>query len=68
MIRAGLYGIQNNLKLPSPIDENLYKADVSRTAGLQKLPETRTEAIAAARADTFIRSCIPEKILEIYCR
>ena len=67
MIRAALYGIQNQLELPEPVELNLYQADSEMLSGLAELPETLEEARAAAKADPFIRSCIPESIIDIYC-
>ena len=66
MIRAGLYGIQNGLILPDPVDRNLYKADAKTLSRLARLPASLEEAKAAAASDEFIRAHIPEAILEIY--
>ena len=68
MIRAGLYAIQNGLTLPAPVDLNLYRADSATTKGLQTLPASLAEAKTAAIADEWIKACIPEKILALYCK
>jgi glutamine synthetase len=68
MIRAGLYGIENKLELPAPTDMNLYKADDKILKTLKKLPSTLTEAKNIAFTDAFIRSCIPERVLQIFCK
>ena len=68
MIRAGLYGIQNGLTLPVPVDLNLYRADSAATKDLQTLPISLEEAKAAAKADEWIKTIIPEKILNLYCK
>ena len=68
IIRAGLYAIQNGLALPAPVDLNLYRADGAATKGLQTLPAALDAAKAAAKADEWIKACIPEKILALYCK
>lgn len=68
IIRAGLYAIQNGLALPAPVDLNLYRADGAATKGLQTLPNSLESAKAAAVADEWIKACIPEKILALYCK
>ncbi|MBO4413133.1 MAG: glutamine synthetase [Clostridia bacterium] len=67
MIRAGMYGIENGLDLPKPVDVNLYKADEKTLAGLAALPGSLAEAKAAAMSDEFIKSCVPAGMLGIYC-
>ena len=67
MIRAGMYGIQNSVELPDPLDINLYKADEATLSALRKLPSSLDEARAAAISDEFIRKYLPEEILKIYC-
>ena len=67
IIRAGMYGIENGIDLPKPLDINLYKAEEPELAGLEKLPETLAEAKRAA-SDEFIKKFIPADILEIYCK
>ncbi len=68
IIRAGLYAIQKGLALPAPVDLNLYRADGAATKGLQTLPNSLESAKAAAVADEWIKACIPEKILALYCK
>ena len=68
LIRAALHGIGNGLPLPAPVDCNLYRADEKTMAALEKLPETLAEAKAAAKADEWIKGCLPKEILSIYCK
>ena len=68
MIRAGLYGMENKIKLPRPIDLNLYKADEKTLSALQKLPSSLKEAKQIAVNNEFIKASVPEKILNIYCK
>ena len=67
MIRAGLYGMQNALPLPAPVDLNLYQADEKTTAKLAKLPDSPKSAGAAAATDEWIKTHIPASILKTYC-
>lgn len=67
MIYAGLYGIQNKLVLPDAVDCNLFKAHPDVLKGLQRIPDTLEKACEQARQSEFIRTHIPEAILEIYC-
>lgn len=67
IIYAGLYGIQNKLALPDGVDLNLYKADASFTANLQKLPASLEEAQKLAMQSRFIGEHIPKAILNSYC-
>ncbi|MBR0466991.1 MAG: glutamine synthetase [Clostridia bacterium] len=67
MIWAGLYGIENRVELPAPVDKNLYVADKETLSFLQELPSSIEEARETAAADNFIKEHIPSKILDIYC-
>lgn len=67
LIYAGLYGIENKLKLPDAADFNLYKADKKALENFKKLPENLADAKKAAGSSDFIKAHIPAKILDIYC-
>ena len=66
-IYAGLDGVAKGLALPEPADVNLYTADAASLPGLEKLPGSLAEAVSAAASSEFIRSRVPEKILDVYC-
>lgn len=66
MIYAGIYGIQNKRKLQAPADINLYKADADTLAKFERLPEDLKSACTIARCSNFIKTYIPDAILEIY--
>ena len=68
MIRAALYGIKNGTALPAPVDCNLYRADEKTTAKLTALPDTQAKAKAAAKADEWIKACLPAEITALYCK
>jgi glutamine synthetase len=67
MIYAGLDGIRKKLPLGEAADINLYKADAETLSGFEKLPESYEEACAAASESDFIKTYIPQEILDIYC-
>ncbi len=67
MIYAGLDGIEKKLELPTPANINLFRADAETLSGFKKLPENLFEAKSITAKSEFIRSHIPEKILNIYC-
>lgn len=67
MIYAGLEGIQKKLPLPEAVDYNLFKAHPDIVSSLQKIPDTLEKACALARESAFIRSHIPEAIVESFC-
>ena len=67
IIYAGLYGIENELVLPENTDANLYTADKDSLGSVAKLPESLAEACKAAYESDFIKSHIPQPILDIYC-
>lgn len=68
IIRAAMYGMENRLDLPEPLDRNLYKADNRTLSTLHKLPATLGEAKRAAAADAFIQQVLPKEIRDIYCK
>ena len=67
MIYAGLEGITAEKKLPPAVNENLFTADKETLDKLERLPESLGKARAAAVQSDFIRRCIPEAIIDIYC-
>lgn len=67
IIYAGLHGVQQKLALPKAADVNLYKASPEILANYKRLPQDLTTACAIAAKSDFIKTHIPEKILNIYC-
>ncbi|MBR5043823.1 MAG: glutamine synthetase [Clostridia bacterium] len=68
LIRASLFGIKNGIALPAPVDLNLYHADEKAAASLTRLPDTPEKAKAAAKADAWIKECLPSEITALYCK
>ena len=67
MIYAGLYGLQNQLDMPNAANINLYKADSETLTNLKKLPKNLATACKIASESEFIKTHIPDAILDIYC-
>lgn len=68
LIHAGLYGINNRLALPDPVNENLQNADPEIIRNLRKLPETLKEAASLANSSSFVKSLIPQSIIDTYSK
>lgn len=66
MLRAGLDGIQNNLSLPAPMNENLFLQDESDRSRprARLLPATLGEALEALHEDSLIRETLGDSIYE----
>ena len=65
LIRAGLEGIRQKLVPPAPVDANLYK-DETVTKGLEKLPQSRREALQCAKESRLVSQYVPAECLEAY--
>jgi len=63
IINAGLDGIENNLALPPPLDEDLYTADESITKNLARLPAGMEKAIALAEKSALAKNVLGEPLL-----
>ncbi len=66
LIEAGLYGIENNLELRSPVNLDLREA-AARPGEYEMLPRTIDEAKEAAKNSEFIRDILPGSIISAYC-
>lgn len=64
VIFAGLDGVKRKLLPPEPLNVNLYTAGPSVTASLETLPGSLKEARELARESAFIRSVLPEEMLD----
>ena len=60
LIHAGLDGIRRGLTPPEPLNINLYTAEESVTAGLDRLPASLEEAWTLAKNSQFLRDVLPE--------
>jgi glutamine synthetase len=60
VLAAGLYGIENELKLPLPLEGNAYESDAER------FPHSLREAIDALENGTMARAALGDDVVEHY--
>ena len=67
-LAAGLDGIKNRKSCPDPVEKNLFHmTDQEKSKlGVEKLPETLGEAIAAFEQDIFVHQVLGDHIYEKY--
>lgn len=66
LIYAGIDGVKKNLSLCEPIDENLIRDYNAQYDVLERLPSSFEKAFRYAKESEFVRSVLPEKIIESY--
>ncbi len=66
ILSAGLEGIEKEMKLTKPVNENLFTVDKSVTAGLDKLPMSMQEAIECASSSSFVETVLGKELVERY--
>ena len=66
MLRAGLAGIEQNLPVPDPVEENLYHFDESERArrNIATLPGSLAEALAELETDELLQETLGEHVYE----
>jgi glutamine synthetase len=66
MLRAGLDGVQRNLPVPAPVEENLYEFDSSMLArhNVQTLPGSLREALDELERDELVRDTLGPHVFE----
>ena len=66
MLAAGLEGIKNNYELPAPVEEDIFEMDLKRRsqAGIESLPGSLDEAIAATESSKVVREALGDHIFE----
>ena len=60
VLAAGLYGIENELRLPPPLEGNAYVSDAER------FPSTMREAVAALEEGTMARAAFGDQVVDHY--
>jgi glutamine synthetase len=60
LLAAGLYGIENELELPPPLEGNAYESEAER------FPHSLLEAIEALEAGTMARAAIGDDVVDHY--
>ncbi len=63
ILAAGLWGIENDLVLPSAVDADLYAADPNVTQSLALLPDGLEKAIGLAEQSTLVKDTIGAQLL-----
>jgi len=64
IISAGLDGIEQELPLPKPVNEDLYHYEGEETQDLAKIPESLKEALAIASRSQFVKKVLGEQIFD----
>lgn len=66
MLAAGLEGIKNNYELPAPVEEDIFEMslDRRRKIGIESLPGSLDEAIAAMESSKVVREALGDHIFE----
>ena len=67
LIYASLHGISEHLSLPPAADLNLFKADANTLSHFKKLPDNLQSARVLASQSSFVKSCLPKALIELYC-
>lgn len=67
VIYAGIYGIKSRLSMPASVDTDFSSADKCETNNVANLPLNLFEAQECAMNSDFIKSVIPQSIIDIYC-
>ena len=68
IIYAALNGIKGGLKPQKSTDINLFTADSEALKGIDKLPQDIKSARLAAAESEFVKSVVPSRVLDIYCK
>ena len=64
LLAAGMEGIRDGLELCASYDQNSYDEEARRT--LESLPLSLGEAVGRASSSTFVRSTLPEGLLDTF--
>lgn len=66
IICAGLYGVENNLKLPDPVDVTINATNIKEFGGLIPLPQTLGVALDLTSKSSFVRDVLSDEITDAY--
>ena len=66
IVSAGIYGIENSLKLPAAVDKNLYLLSDEEKTNLEKLPSDMNEALELAKNSEFAKEVLGERAFDNY--
>ncbi|HGJ8257941.1 TPA: glutamine synthetase family protein [Streptococcus pneumoniae] len=64
LLEVGLYGIENKIEAPAPIEENIYimTAEERKEAGITDLPSTLHNALKALTEDEVVKAALGDHI------
>ncbi len=64
LLHAGLDGVKHNLRLPDPVEEDIYHmtAEERARAGIATLPDSLNSAIGLAETSTLVREALGEHV------
>lgn len=68
VIYSAMDGIKNGLQLSAPADINLYQAGRMVTSKYKSLPTNLKDAQEVARQSEFIKSHLPQMMIDTYCK
>ena len=66
-LATGIEYVLNNIALPEKSNVNLYTASPKDLWGLETLPLTRSNAAKAALSSVFLKSHLPESLINYFC-
>ncbi len=66
VLACGIYGIENNLKLPSEMNFDLFSATGEQLSELKALPNSLEDAIKVARKSEFLKEILGNNLVERY--
>ncbi len=66
LIYAGLEGLENKIPLREQVDIKALARDNDKLDEIDKIPHNLAEAIQCVRESEFVRSHLPEKMLNVY--
>ncbi len=70
MLAAGLDGIERELPLPPPVEENVFEMSAAdrQARGIEQLPGSLIEAIEAAEGSSLLRNALGDHVFESLIR
>ena len=70
MLAAGLEGIEQELPLPMPVENNVFKMseDEREALGIETLPRSLSEAVENTESSPLVRKALGERVLNSFIR
>ena len=67
LIYAGIYGVQNRIKLPEAVNMNLFTVNHTMLSSINSLPDTLKTATEITKKSDFVKQYLPELLIRAYC-